>query len=197
MSLTARRDACPHGAGLNPRSLGGLTTLRKSLSTATRKGETKSPINSRHYATCARWSSGVGLRPTLRTRKMPKPMMRSRPGFEQPPSSSNCATNVRAAVRYKLHAEVVFHWLDTNGETRESRGRTRDVSPKGAFVFASECPPKGTPVEMDIDLPALSGEPRTLRIRADGCVLRVEPTSALVQSSGFAAVCERVMLCQT
>jgi len=126
---------------------------------------------------------------------MPKPSMRSRAELDRFSSHVDGATNFRAAVRYKLHAGVVFHWLDTGGLSRESRGFTRDVSPKGAFVFASDCPPRGTLVEMIIDLPALTGEPRTLCIKADGCILRVDSAGVTGRSSGFAVACQRVTLC--
>jgi PilZ domain len=83
--------------------------------------------------------------------------------------------NLRAAVRYELTAPVVFTWIDSTGAAQEKRGHTRDISPKGVFVFCSVCPPQGTSLEMSIYLSVSSEHSRDVRIEAQGCVLRVEP----------------------
>ena len=84
------------------------------------------------------------------------------------------AKNKRSAVRYDLCAPVVFTWVDGTGDVQERRGYTRDISPKGAYVVASACPPQGTSLEMTIYLSVASENSRDIRIEAQACVLRVE-----------------------
>lgn len=82
--------------------------------------------------------------------------------------------NARTAVRYELCAPVVFTWIDSTGAVQERRGYTRDISPKGAFVVSSACPPQGTSLEMSVYLSVASEHSRDVRLEAQGCVLRVE-----------------------
>jgi len=89
-------------------------------------------------------------------------------------SRSGDKKNARSAVRYELWAPVVFTWVDSTGAVQERRGYTRDISPKGAFVVSSACPPRGTSLEMSIYLSVASEHSRDVRIEAQGCVLRVE-----------------------
>jgi hypothetical protein len=101
----------------------------------------------------------------------------------------------RAATRYALQVKVVFTWRDPAGSSREGRGETRDISQKGAFVIARDCPREGTAIAMNIYLPPLVGEKAPLRIATQGRVLRVEICGAATGESGFAVASERVILC--
>ena len=101
----------------------------------------------------------------------------------------------RKTLRYEVRARVSFHWADREGVSRASEGFTRDVSPKGAYVFASDCPPQGTPVEMTIDLPGVGKGSNNLHIRADCCVLRVDKAGAVHATIGFSVQNSRVTLC--
>ncbi len=83
----------------------------------------------------------------------------------------------RVAMRYALHARVVFAWDDAKGEKHESRGHTRDLGQKGAFVFAHECPSRDARVSLSVFLPVTGAEKRVLRLEVEGRVVR----------SGFAA----------
>ncbi len=49
------------------------------------------------------------------------------------PGSAVRRAEQRAAVRYPLEIPVLFRWIE-HGQARESRGCTRDVSVRGAFV---------------------------------------------------------------
>jgi len=104
--------------------------------------------------------------------------------------------NLRVAVRYALHARVVFQWSAEDGAHRVGRGRTRDISQKGAYIVAPESPPSGTRVAMSIYLPALGGEARVLRVDAEGRVTRVEPHQETESgiTSGFAVANHEVTL---
>ena len=101
----------------------------------------------------------------------------------------------RKTLRYEVRARVIFHWADREGVSRESEGFTRDVSPKGAYVFASDCPPLGTPVEMTIDLPGVGKVSNNPHIRADCFVLRVDKAGATHATIGFSVQNSRVTLC--
>lgn len=92
----------------------------------------------------------------------------------------------RISLRYPLRAAAVFAWDDEFGQHRERRGHTRDVGRKGAFIFASECPPNGSLVALSVFLPASKGETSTLRIEAQGCVVRAESAGEAEPRPGFA-----------
>jgi hypothetical protein len=79
----------------------------------------------------------------------------------------------RSSLRYPLRAAAVFAWDDELGQHRERHGHTRDVGRMGAYIFASDCPVNGTRIALSVFLPASKGE-GTLRIEADGCVVRAE-----------------------
>lgn len=90
----------------------------------------------------------------------------------------------RRAVRYTLETQVVFSWSDIGGFPRESRGRTRDISPKGAYIIAACCPPLGALLVMSFYLPTLAGEPKGVQVQAQSRVLRIDSGSA-GRSAGF------------
>jgi|SRR5271156_1426087 len=87
-------------------------------------------------------------------------------------NATNESSERRVSLRYALHARVIFAWDDAKGQRRESRGHTRDVGQKGAFVFAQECPARGTPVSLSIFLPVMGAETKVLRLEVEGRVLR-------------------------
>jgi hypothetical protein len=86
--------------------------------------------------------------------------------------------HIRRAVRYALETEVVFGWSDNDGLSRESRGFTRDISPRGAYVIATHCPPLGASVAMSFYLPILTGGSQTVQVQAQSRVLRVDSRGA-------------------
>lgn len=88
----------------------------------------------------------------------------------------------RTAVRYPLEVPVVFRWTE-RGQVRESRGRTRDISVRGAFVLSDDCPSCGTRVAIKMNFPAAMAG-RVGWINAEGLVLRIESPSAR-RDSGF------------
>lgn len=100
----------------------------------------------------------------------------------------------RGGIRYALHARVVFGWQDAGGNRKESRGHTRDVAQKGTYIVATECPPKGTAVSLTIFLPVNTAEKRTLRMDADGSVMRAERPAGAPFLNGFAVSHRRMNL---
>ncbi|MGH9681610.1 MAG: PilZ domain-containing protein [Candidatus Acidiferrales bacterium] len=101
--------------------------------------------------------------------------------------------NSRSVVRYSLSARAVFTWRDSSGNLQESRGVTRNVSPKGAYIFAPRCPANGSPLSISIFLPPMGSESRTLCIETEGRVVRTDTVTE--GSVGFAVSSHRVNLC--
>jgi hypothetical protein len=108
--------------------------------------------------------------------------------------ASSAILEKRGALRYALRASVIFAWKDAAGARRENRGHTRDVGQKGAFIIASECPPKGTPVSLSIFLSGAAAETPMLRMEAEGRVLRAENFTETSEGPGFAVSHQRVNL---
>jgi len=91
-------------------------------------------------------------------------------------------------MRYPLETSVVFWWKDENGIYQRNEGRGRDVSDRGAFVFAAACPPVGTSIGLRISLEGFPDATPALRIEVEGRVLRVEQARSGARSSGFAVL---------
>lgn len=111
----------------------------------------------------------------------------------QPRPRRSAGINTRIAVRYSLSARAIFTWRDSFGNLQESRGVTRNISPKGAYILAPKCPASGSPLSISIFLPPLGGETRTLCMESEGRVVRVEAVGE--GSVGFAVSSHRVNLC--
>jgi PilZ domain-containing protein len=109
----------------------------------------------------------------------------------KPCSPSYPSGDSRSIVRYSLNARATFHWKD-HGVSRRASGETRDISHKGAYIAAPECPAQGAIVSLNIYLPALAGENCHLHLEAVGRVLRVETKSN--HKKGFAVANDRVSL---
>ena len=102
--------------------------------------------------------------------------------------------NRRSAVRYRLSAKVVISWSENDGALHELTGRTRDISPGGAYVFSRLFPPLHQPVRMSIHLPMSEGESCVPCVNVHGYVLRIDKTPAAAES-GFSVRNEKVTLC--
>jgi hypothetical protein len=93
---------------------------------------------------------------------------------------------LRNRVRYRLSADAVFAWEGAQHGRFLGEGVTRDISLAGAFVFTLTCPPVGATVQLDVFLsPALGSARRTVRIKTEATVIRVEHSGA---AEGFAAI---------
>jgi len=101
--------------------------------------------------------------------------------------------NQRAAVRFELHAEVTFCWLDEFGVSRYGDGRTLDISTKGVYVVSATWPPRGASIAMNIDIPWSTNQSRFLQIAVEGLVVRVEPISNARHRSGFSVRNDRLL----
>jgi len=107
--------------------------------------------------------------------------------------SSGTRSDARHAVRYTLEIEVLFTWTEC-GVERKSRGRTRDMSPKGAFVIAPVCPPHGSTLTMSFFMPTMQSESQPAQVQAESRVLRVD-RSDTGKPAGFSVTHVRTMLC--
>jgi PilZ domain len=95
--------------------------------------------------------------------------------------------NRRRSHRYPVQAPVLLKWTKDK-MTRRERGMSRDISSGGLFVQCGTPPPVGATILMEVLLPALEPEARSLRLKAKGKVLRVEE---LVNGArGFAVASE-------
>ena len=102
-------------------------------------------------------------------------------------------TELRSRVRHRLAAEAVFLWRSAEGGWLHGEGVTRDLSVGGAFLFSLTCPPVGATIQLDVLLFPLHGGTRSLRLKTEATVIRVEHESD-VGNEGFAVVLEGLNL---
>lgn len=98
----------------------------------------------------------------------------------------------RAAIRYRLGAPAMFSWESAHHKRMRGEGVTRDISFASAFIFTRTCPPVGATIELDVLLsPALDSARKTVRIKTEATVIRVEHTA---EAEGFASVSQNFIL---
>jgi PilZ domain-containing protein len=93
----------------------------------------------------------------------------------------------RRSHRYPVQAPVLFKWTK-EGITRRERGMSREISSGGLYVLCDTPPPAGATVWIEVLLPALEPDARSLHLKAKGTVLRVE--ELMNGTRGFAATSE-------
>ena len=76
----------------------------------------------------------------------------------------------RSAMRYKLRLPVIFRWND--GTEHTEGGFTREISLDGALILSSKSPPIGSPVRIEVLLPAPDQSGGEIRIECVGTVTR-------------------------
>jgi hypothetical protein len=81
-------------------------------------------------------------------------------------------------VRYQLSANDILNWKGSGGAYLQAEGLSRDISPLGAFVISSRCPPISSAVQVDMFIfPSCSGSTvPSLKIRAEAQVVRIDYT---------------------
>ena len=107
--------------------------------------------------------------------------------------SSGTRMDARRTVRYALEIDVRYAWTE-RGVERESRGRTRDMSPKGAFVVGPVCPPHGSKLTMSFFMPTMRGDSQSPQVQAESQVSRVD-SSESGKPTGFSVTHVRTILC--
>jgi len=81
----------------------------------------------------------------------------------------------RTNIRYQMNTNAIFTWKGPGRARLRAEGMTRDISPQGAFIFASSYPPVDTSILVDIFffLSAPASAPK-VRIRTEARVLRID-----------------------
>ena len=100
---------------------------------------------------------------------------------------------LRKRVRHRLAVDAVFTWRGAEDSWLHGEGVTRDLSAGGAFLFSLTCPPVGAAIQLDVLLFPLEGGTRSLRLKTEATVIRVEHGSD-VGNEGFAVVLEGLNL---
>jgi hypothetical protein len=96
----------------------------------------------------------------------------------------------RRDPRFPLEASVDFTWSSTGGQQQTAKGRTRNISLRGLFVFTDVFPAVGTVVMFNVTLPSLT-EGLELVLRATGTVTRIESVESCEPPVGFAAATKK------
>ena len=100
---------------------------------------------------------------------------------------------LRKRVRHRLAVDAVFTWRGAEDSWLHGEGVTRDISVAGAFIFSLTCPPVGATIQLDMLLLPLDSGARSLRLKTEAAVIRVEHASAGA-NEGFAIVLEGLNL---
>lgn len=93
--------------------------------------------------------------------------------------------------RYRLEVPVIFSWKDAHKIRQEEVGLTRDLSVRGAFVFATTPPPLDANIKLKGFLPP-GGKVLPVRMFGQGQVVRVEPAHGSLPA-GFAFAGGRIV----
>ncbi|MCU1315418.1 MAG: hypothetical protein JWN63_740 [Candidatus Acidoferrum typicum] len=100
---------------------------------------------------------------------------------------------LRKRVRHRLPVGAVFTWEGPEHTCLHGEGVTRDISLSGAYLFSLTCPPVGATIQLDVLLLPLDGGSRSLRLKTDATVIRVEHGNP-GGNEGFAVVLEGLSL---
>ncbi len=100
---------------------------------------------------------------------------------------------LRKRVRHRLAVDAVFTWEGAEHTCLHGGGVTRDISLSGVYIFSLTCPPVGATMQLDVSLLQVNGGSRTLRLKTDATVIRVEHANA-GGDEGFAVVLEGLSL---
>ena len=94
----------------------------------------------------------------------------------------------REQIRFGVHAAVDFEWLDEEGVRQQGRGLTRDISPKGLFIYSDSQPPAKADLQVEVFVASINGANTNLRLRTRALVLRGEPDMERGGRRGFAVL---------
>jgi hypothetical protein len=100
---------------------------------------------------------------------------------------------LRTRVRHRLSSEALFTWESAHSTYLHGEGITRDISSSGVYIFSLTCPPVGATIQLDVLLFPLETGGRSLRLKTNATVIRVEHGSTPTEE-GFAVVLEGLSL---
>ena len=86
--------------------------------------------------------------------------------------------------RFPITAPARFSWQGPDGVWHHGKGKTRDISIHGVFIWAYPVPMPGTAIEVTVNVPPLVVGGIPLRLHGTGLVLRIDPADS--QANGFA-----------
>lgn len=89
----------------------------------------------------------------------------------------------RTSRRFSLALPVLFRWTDST--EHYDVGDCANAGLNGMFILSASCPPIGTQVEIEMNIPAFDLIPRQCQLRCTGRVMRIEGCDQL---RGFAVV---------
>ena len=96
--------------------------------------------------------------------------------------------------RYHLEVPVIFSWKDAQAHRQEQVGLTRDLSARGAFVFAATSPPLDAHIILN-GLLTPGGHVLPAQMIGEGRVVRAEPAHGNALA-GFALAGGRIVFRQ-
>ena len=91
----------------------------------------------------------------------------------------------REQTRYGVQALVNFEWMDEE-VLRRGQGVTRDISPKGMFIYSEAKPPAKADIRIDVSFQDFAFMSKDLQMKARGLVIRLEPATSVGSFAGFA-----------
>ncbi len=94
------------------------------------------------------------------------------------------------AKRFEVAVPVTFWWESPKGPTKSGKGVTKNISNSGVLVTASECPPSGVRIQLNVRMPRLGGKGYGMELHGEGTVVRVEGDATAgsgARPKGFAA----------
>ena len=90
------------------------------------------------------------------------------------------ATNPNRDIERRVHPRVVgttnasLFWRDSAGQVLRTRASTRDISPRGLYLYSEELVDRDTPVEFDLVFPTEMTASAPMRLHGQGKVIRNE-----------------------
>lgn len=108
--------------------------------------------------------------------------------MKQPAKRTRAIAQPRKYNRYQLEVPVIFSWKGAQEIREQGVGLTRDLSVRGAFIFATRPPPLNADIKLKAYLPPTSAA-RSLRLYGHGQVVRVEPAHGR-HRAGFVVAAE-------
>jgi hypothetical protein len=93
----------------------------------------------------------------------------------------------RQRTRYHITAPLTFKWRH-KGVVHEASGYTRDISPKGLFIYSDSVPPEKADVSIRVNFQDSSDTESSLFMSARALVIRTEVSMAVGKQQGFAVL---------
>lgn len=82
------------------------------------------------------------------------------------------------AKRFEISAPVTFWWSYDKAPAKSGKGITRNISKSGIMVTASECPPAGARIQMNVRIPQSEDRKYGMELHGEGTVVRVDEDAA-------------------